>query len=147
MKIYVGGLWAQPKRRELNELIARQLRGPWYRLRMPRGRLASCQLLEMTDPVSDTSEFCAVIEVQPARLGWEVLQQLEGLRTHGTILRAHKWFPRKGVSDRRDHSGVLSPEVARERRTGTDRRRALQIEPVGAHRVQAMQGFERSYGA
>lgn len=147
MKIFVGGLWSRVKRRELKDLVSRQLRGPWYRLHMPRGRLAACELLEMTDLADDSTEYCAVIDIEPARLGWEVMQQLDGLHTKGAKLRAHKWFPRKGVVDRRDASGAHQAEVARDRRDRADRRRRLQIESVGANLVQAVPGFERSYGA
>jgi hypothetical protein len=147
MKIFVGGLWSHPKRRELEELVSERLRGPWYRLHMPRGEVASCQVLEMTDLKDDSTEYCALIEIQPPRLGWEVLQHLDGLRTHGVKLRAHKWFPRKGVPDRRDHSGIFTAEVARDRRAGFDRRRRLQVDTYVPAHIEAMSGFQRSHGA
>jgi hypothetical protein len=148
MKIHLGGLWSGVKRRELDELVAKPLRGPWYRLHMPRGQLASCELLELTDlQAADAREYCAVLDIQPARLGWEVMQYLDGLRVHGVTLKAHKWFPRHGVEDRRDGLGLAQAELARDRRAGQDRRRKLQIEPLGASMVRAVRGFERSYGA
>ena len=150
MRIYVGGLWPGIGRRDLDRLVRESLRGPWYKMHMPRGQLVDCQLLELIDRNSGDSEYCAVIEVEPHRLSWDVVQQLHGAKVHGRVLRAHRWFARKGLADRR--AGIIAQDdpgrdMARDRRAGGDRRRPLDVRPLDRPVVSAVSGFQRSYGS
>lgn len=151
MRIFVGGLWAKVKWRDMEQLVAQALRGPWYKLHAPRGRMVNCELQQMKDLKSGGTEYCAVIEVEPTRLAWEVVQYLEGLDVHGRQLTSHKWFPRDGMNDRRVSrlDGEEAPQSGHERRSDRrqDRRRELDIQPLGRNMVRAVQGFERSYGS
>jgi hypothetical protein len=149
MRIYVGGLWSRVGRQDLENLVAEALRGPWYRLRAPRGHMTRCELQQMTDIRGGDTEYCAVIEVEPSRLGWEVVQHLEGLQVNGHRLTSHKWFPRNGLFDRRVGSQEGGAEIKRDRRSEqrNDRRRQLNVQPLGKKLVRAVQGFERSYGS
>lgn len=149
MRIYIGGLWAKVGQADLEALINQRLRGPWYKLYAPRGRMRSCELLQMVDLRSGETEYCAVIDVDSIRLGWELIKALDGLKVHGNTLNAHKWFRRTGIFERRATGLVEAPPVGRERRdTGhPDRRRELSIQPLGRNMVRAVRGFERSYGS
>lgn len=150
MRIYVGGLWPGVARRDLERLVQEALRGPWYKMHLPRGQLVGCRLLEMVEHKKGGSDYCAVIEVEPNRLSWEVLQHLDGAQVHGRKLRAHRWFPRKGLTDRRlsaIHDRGLEGTLAKDRRSGSDRRRALDVRPLDREMVTAVSGFQRSYGA
>lgn len=147
MKIFVGGLWPQVSQKEMRKLVQEALKGPWYRFGAPRGRMVECELMKMTDKESGQIEYGSVIEVSPTRLGWELVESFNGAMINGRSLRAHKWFPRSGVTDRR---GSLSRQILSsgfERRERRDRRRPLSIAMPGMLRVQAMAGFERSHGA
>lgn len=150
MRVYVGGLWRGIGRRDLDRLVRDTLRGPWYKMHMPRGQLVDCQLLEMIDRRSGKREYCAVIEVEPNRLSWDVVQQLDGAKVHGRVLHAHRWFARKGLADRR--ASFISADgpagdMARDRRGGGDRRRRLDVRPLDRPLVSAVSGFQRSYGS
>lgn len=148
MRIFVGGLWAKVSRSDLDQLVAEALRGPWYKLYAPRGQITTCELLQMTDLSGGKTEYSAVISVEPSRLGWEVVQYLEGLFVNKSQLTSHKWFPRNGLSDRRVSFASETDDSARERRAkSTDRRRELNVQPLGRNMVRAVQGFERSYGS
>lgn len=149
MRVYLGGLWSGIGRKDLDRLVRQTLRGPWYKLHMPRGQLADCELLELVERKTGHTEHCAVIEVEPHRLGWELVQQLDGINYRGRVLRAHRWFPRKGLADRRGSTfNEEAPEaMARDRRAGRDRRRPLDIRPAGRQQVSAVSGFQRSYGS
>lgn len=149
MRIYVGGLWSKVGRADLEELVKQSLRGPWYRLHAPRGRMADCELLQMVDLRNGDTEFCAVIEVGSSKLGWEVIHFLDGLHVNGHTLNAHKWFPRKGIFDRRVFGEDEAPSLGLDRRDDgrRDRRRQLNVHPLGKRMVHAVRGFERSYGA
>lgn len=149
MRIFVGGLWAKVGWRDMENLVAEALRGPWYKFHAPRGRMSNCELQRMTDVRGGRTEYCAIIEVDPPRLGWEVVQYLEKLKLHGRRLTAHKWFPRTGIYDRRAAPEDGASGVKRDRRSTQrpDRRRQLNIQPLGKSMVSAVQGFERSYGA
>lgn len=149
MRIYVGGLWAGVSRAELDCLVRESLRGPWYKLHMPRGRLADCQLYELQGAPPRPREYCAVIQVEPHRLGWEVVQRLDGIHHHGHALAAHRWFSRKGLRDRRasDINDEFPAVVTKsDRRMGRDRRRGHEMRRLGPTRVEAVSGFQRSYG-
>ncbi len=147
MKIFVGGLWPQINRREMRQLVEKALKTPWYRFGVPRGRMVGCELMKVTDKATGQTEYSGVVEVSPTRLGWELIESLNGAIVNGQPLRAHKWFARSGVSDRRGslHREVLSSGF--ERRERPDRRRQLRIDMPGTMRVQAVAGFERSHGA
>lgn len=150
MRVYVGGLWPGIGRRDLDRLVRESLRGPWYKMHMPRGRLIDCEMLELVDRKTGSSEYCAVIEVEPNRLSWDVVHQLDGARVHGRVLRAHRWFARKGLADRRAgaiHDDGPRGDMARDRRTGRDRRRLLDVRPLDRLQVTAVRGFQRSYGS
>lgn len=150
MRVFLGGLWPGVRRRDLDRMVREALRGPWYRMHTPRGQMTGCELLELQDRKTGHSEYCAVIEVEPNRLGWEVVQHLDGAHAHGYVLSAHRWFERKGMADRRtgiDAFEVNDDKAARERRTGRDRRRALDVRPLDVNMVTAMSGFQRTYGA
>jgi len=149
MRVFVGGLWSSVGYKYMDRLVSELLRGPWYKLRVPRGKLAECELLQMTERNSGHTEYCAVIEIDPNRLGWEVVHQLDGAKLHGRILHAHRWFPRVGLAERRanDIHDQAEMQPGRDRRAGRDRRRALEVEPLHRKLTQAVTGFERSYGS
>jgi hypothetical protein len=148
MQIFVGGLWSSVTTHDLDRLVRELLRGPWYKLHVPRGKLADCKLLRLTDRRTGRSEYCALIAVEPRRMAWEVVHRMDGARLHGRALRAHRWFERKGLADRRamaisdesDDAGVKN------RRSGRDRRRGLDIHALNRSLTHAVAGFERSYG-
>lgn len=147
MKIFVGGLWPQVSQKEMRKLVQDALKGPWYRLGAARGQMVGCELMKMTDKRDGQVEHNGVIEVSPTRLGWELLESLNGAIINGRPLRVHKWFPRDGMRDRR---GILSDRTLSsglERRECPDRRGHLRIDIPSVVRVQAVPGFERSHGA
>lgn len=146
MRVFVGGLWAGVRAKDLDQLVRSLLRGPWYKLHMPRGRVADCELLCMTDRRNGQSEYCAVIEVEPRRLAWEVVQRLDGAKSNGRTLRAHRWFPRVGLVDRRA-GATEAGQAGGDRRSGRDRRRNLDVQQLNRSLTQAVTGFERSYGS
>lgn len=148
MQIYVGGLWARVTSRDLDQLVRELLRGPWYKLYLPRGGLADCKLLQMTDRSKGSIEYCALIAVEPRRMAWEVVHQLDGAHLHGHQLHAHRWFVRKGLADRRAMAMNDESEDTggSNRRNGRDRRRLLDIHPLNRNLTHAVAGFERSYG-
>lgn len=148
MRVFVGGLWSSVGYKDVDRLVRELLRGPWYKLHLPRGRLADCELLQMTERKSGKAEYCAVIEIAPNRLGWEVLHQLDGAQLHGRTLHAHRWFPRVGLAERRanDMHDESEPQAGLDRRAGRDRRRLLEVQPLNRNLVRSVAGFQRSYG-
>jgi hypothetical protein len=148
MRIYIGGLWSKVGWSDLEALVSQALRGPWYRLYAPRGRMIGCELLQMTDLDNGETDYSAVIDIEPARLGWEVIQHVEGLYAYGQTLSAHKWFERSGMYDRRVPmlDSEASPGMDRRDLVRNDRRRQLNIRPLGKSMVNSVRGFERSYG-
>jgi hypothetical protein len=148
MEIFVGGLRPSVRTQDINHLVRRLLRGPWYKLYVPQGGLADCKLLQLIQRANGKAEYCAVIVVEPHRMGWKVLQGLQNANLHGQHLRAHRWFARKGVGDRRAMSMTDEREDGggTNRRSGRDRRRALDVRAINHHLTEAVTGFERSYG-
>ena len=147
MKIFVGGLWPQATRHELQKLVDKALRHPWYMLHAARGTMVGCNLIQMTEHAGGHTEYNGVIEVDPTRIGWELVEALNGAVVHGHQLRAHKWFPRKGLPDRRVAFLGDEDSAGAERRAERDRRRRMSVHVVGQAQTQAVRGFERSYGA
>jgi hypothetical protein len=149
MRVFVGGLWSSVGYKDLDRLVSELLRGPWYKLHVARGKLAKCELLQLTERKSGRTEYCAIIDVQPHRVAWEVVQQLDGAEIHGRILHAHRWFPRLGLAERRANGmhDEREAQSGKDRRAGRDRRRMLEIEPMHRKLIQAVAGFQRSYGS
>ena len=144
MKIYVGGLWPQANRHELQKRVDKALRRPWYQLRTARGTMVGCNLVQMTEHKSGNTEYSGVIEVDPTRVGWELVEALNRAVIHGHQLRAHKWFPRKGLPDRRVAFLGDEESAGAERRAEKDRRRRMSVHVVGEVQTRAVRGFERS---
>lgn len=147
MKIFVGGLGPQVSQKAMRKLVQGALKGPWYRFGAPRGQMTECELMTMTDKRDGQVEHSSVIEISPTRLGWELLESLNGAIINGRPLRAHKWFPRDGMRDRRDILSGRTLSSGLERRERPDRRGHLRIDIPSVVRVQAVPGFERSHGA
>lgn len=147
MKIFVGGLWPHATQKELQKLVDRALKGPWYTLHASRGTLVGCNLMQMTEHRTGHVEYNGVIEVDPTRLGWEVVEALDGAVVHGHTLRAHKWFPRKGLPDRRVSFLGEENAAGSERRSVKDRRRRMSVHVVGQSLTRAVSGYERLHGA
>jgi len=149
MRIFVGGLLASVRTHDLDRLVRELLRGPWYKLYIPRGQLAECELLQLTEKGTHHKEYCALVRIEPHRLGWDVVHRLDGAHLQGRTLHAHRWFPRVGLADRRAMSMNDNDESAlgSNRRNGRDRRRALQVQPLNGRLTEAMPGFQRSYGS
>lgn len=149
MKIFIGGLWPHATRHELQKLVNKSLRRPWYMFNAARGTMVNCSLMQMTDKKSGSIEYNGVIEVDPTRLGWELVQALDGAVVQGYALRAHKWFPRKGLPERRVSflGGEEAADAGSERRSVKDRRRRMSVHMLGQSQAHAVRGFERSYGA
>lgn len=147
MKIFIGGLWPHATRKELQKLVDKALRRPWYMLHGSRGTLVGCNLMQMTEHNSGHVEYSGVIEVDPTRVGWELVEALDGAVVQGHTLRAHKWFPRKGLPDRRVSFLGGEKGAGVERRNAKDRRRHLSVHVVGQPQTKAVSGFERVHGA
>lgn len=148
MKIFVGGLSANDTQQSLLRLVRDVTKSPWYKPFAPRTEPVSCHVYQMTDLDTGRVEFSATVELASTREAWDLIAKLEGLPHGGRSLRAHKWFDRKNMAERRvlyiDEKS--EPSVEFDRRSGRDRRRNLKIQSPQRIRTRGMAGFQRSYG-
>ncbi len=150
MRIFLGGLRVGATRDDVDQLVRRALRGPWYRLYSPRGQLIGCELWQLVNRQTADTEQCAVLRVTPNRLSWDLVHALQDAALAGRRLRAHRWLPRTTILDRRlDGPVAHHPALRAERRGGTDRRGRVKVRRVAGTgpQVEGVSGFERSHGA
>lgn len=128
MKIFIRGNGGAFGRDELIRFAESGLRGPWYTGFRPRGELLNCHILRVMDASGRRSEYHGLIEVKPSRVGWDLIQRLNGKRLHGRAVQVRKWFERNRSRDRRTEAdyGVFPRE--RERRAQHERRRLVRVQ-------------------
>lgn len=149
MRIFVGGFRLGTSTAEVEKMVARVLRGPWYRLFAPRGQLAECQRLQLVNRQTAISEQCMLLRVSPNRLGWDLVHGLQDASYKGRRLRVHRWLQRSALTDRRVGApAVQHPAMRSERRGGGERRGRTKIGRLDddVPLTQPVSGFDRSHG-
>lgn len=129
MKIFIHCDGQAIDRGTLTDFVRRGLRGPWYTGFRSQGELVACQILRLMDASGRHVEYHGLVEVRPARVGWELIERLHGRRLQGRAVQLRKWFERAGRgSDRRRLSGLAAFPTARENRQGRERRRLVRVQ-------------------
>ena len=113
----------------LTDFVDRGLRGPWYTGFRHRGELVNCQIVRVIDTSSRQVEYHGLVDVRPTRIGWQLIQRLDGQRLNGVPVRVRKWFDRNGQGVDRRHLGHMdNTPMQRDRRQTSDRRRMVRME-------------------
>jgi len=130
MKIFIrcnGGAFS---RDELSGFVRRGLRGPWYTGFRQTGDIVQCQIVRAMDRSGRRIEYHGLVEVRPTRIGWQLINRLNGRSLHGQAVEVRKWFERNGggSSDRRHARDLIPFPVARNRRQPSERRRLVRVQ-------------------
>lgn len=128
MKIFIRGNGGAFSREELVRFAESGLRGPWYTGFRQKGELLNCQIVRVMDQAGRHSEYHGLIEVKPSRVGWELIQRLNGKKLHGRSVQVRKWFDRSKSQDRRSQAELHTFPSDSERRQRTERRRLVRVQ-------------------
>lgn len=130
MKIFIRCHGEAFSRGALTDFVSRALRGPWYTGFKRRGRVVDCQIVRVMDLNGRRTEYHGLVEVRPARIGWYLVQRLDGRPLRGRRVRVRKWFDRSssGGVDRRKVGGLSAFPEERDRRSGEERRRMVRMQ-------------------
>lgn len=129
MKIFVRCQGDAFDRGALTDFVRRALRGPWYTGFRLRGQVVDCHIVRVTDLSGRRSEYHGLVEVRPARIGWYLVQCLDGKPLMGKVVRVRKWFDRNGrCPDRRRLAGLSAYPRHLDRRSGGERRRMVRVQ-------------------
>lgn len=129
MKIFLRCHGQAMSRDTLLRFVRKGLRGPWYAGFRELGEIGSCLIVRVMDLSGRQIEYHGLVEVRPARLGWQVMQRLNGRRLMGQQVQARKWFDRTSQgADRRRLEGLQAYPMDQDRRRDTDRRRMVRVQ-------------------
>jgi hypothetical protein len=145
MKIFIRGHGGAFGRQELVDFVESGLRGPWYTGFRSQGEVASCQILRIMDVSGRRCEYHGLIHVKPSKVGWALIQKLNGKRMRGKAVQVRKWFERSKSHDRRSLGGLHTYPLDRERRGAQERRRMVRVQLL-KDLPSALKGAERLRG-
>lgn len=129
MKIFVRCQGDPCGRGALTDFVRRALRGPWYTGFRQRGEVVDCRVVRVMDLSGRRVEYHGLVEVRPARIGWYLVQRLDGRQLLGAPAQVRKWFDRDGrCADRRRLAGLSAYPRHLDRRSGHERRRMVRLQ-------------------
>lgn len=130
MKIFIRGNGVAFSREELLGFVERGLRGPWYTAFRQLGDVASCQIMRVMDVSGRRVEYHGLVDIKPTRVGWRVIERLQGARLRGEPVQVRKWFERSGggSGDRRRSRDILPYPRHSDRRAQLERRRMVRVQ-------------------
>lgn len=129
MKLFIRCHGEAFDRDTLTDFVDRGLRGPWYKGFRARGEVVACRIVRVMDLAGRRVEYHGLVEVRPARIGWYLIQRLQGRPLQGRPVQVRKWFERSAQGmDRRQLGGLAVLPAERERRRVADRRRLVRVQ-------------------
>jgi hypothetical protein len=131
MKVFVRQIPNTVSRATLVRFINQGLKRPWYFPFGKRdGEIARHDVIRITNPDTGTTEFHAMIDIQPAKAAVRVIRQLNAKELEGRPVEVRKWYHRSPLRDRRRNESEIMAEKYRARRLHDRRRGTLRVEIV-----------------
>lgn len=129
MKLFIRCQRNAVDRAALMKFVRRALRGPWYTGFRRRGEVVDCRIVRVMDRPGRHVEYHGLVDVRPARIGWQLVQSLNGQALRGGTVQVRKWFDRSGRgTDRRKLTGLSAMSRDMDRRGGGERRRLVRLQ-------------------
>ncbi len=133
--LFVRGLPESTTHNDIKSLFER-LSSPRWQVRLTGvGGVCSCDIVQITNRKSESVEYHAMVEIQPAKLALRAIRELNGSLVHGHRIEVHRYHHRSPNRDRRRDEPELwskpqGSESDENRRTVERRREYLQIDLV-----------------
>jgi RNA recognition motif-containing protein len=122
--LFIKGLPESTTKSDIRSLFQRLKNRHWGLPLTGKSALCSCDILRITNPISKSVEYHAMVEIHPAKLALRAIRELNGALIRGHPVELHRYHHRSPIRDRRREENELNAPPPQDADAG-DNRRAL----------------------